>query len=389
MAELKVGGYRNSGGDMEDIIINQAQPEPIEPVEPAEFEAPNNQEPIEPVEPVEPVAPLEPEAPELVQPENIQNRSSLSFSNPTDDEGTEVNDELLLSHLSEKLGKKISSFEELALPAQQVSPLDSDPYLKNLVEWREKTGRPIEDWIKYQKDYDNMPDTGVVSEMLQHKYPNLTEEELSIEMLKYTPEEYDDDREVAAKRLELKKAATEGRALLSQLKSNFAEPSPVRYSPEVQEDLKLAQQVKDHYKSEQENQKLYSENIKAISSKLNVFKIPLADGMVLDYRISEQSKKEIPSLIEVMPHWSNPDGTTNYEAVVTDAVKIQHFDDIIKVVYDQAYNSGKESIIKESNNINFNEPQPAGAHGNNKKGVVIEGLDTFMGDGGMKIRKRN
>ena len=57
----------------------------------------------------------------------------------------EVSEELILKRLSEKLGREVKSFDELT---ESKNPLDKDPYLKGLADWREKTGRPIEDWIK-------------------------------------------------------------------------------------------------------------------------------------------------------------------------------------------------------------------------------------------------
>ena len=365
---LTIGGYKERGNDNPDLII-----EPMQPAEPA---------PAATAEPIQPPVPA-PAAEPVVVPTQ-PNRSSLSFSNP--DEGANVvPDEVIFKTLSEKLGREIKDFSELT-PQQQSNPLESDPYLNSLVEWRNKTGRPIEDWIKFQKDYTSMSDANVARELLQYKYPNLTEDELNFEMLNYLPTEDDYDNDLIKKNLELKKIATEGRQVLSQLKSSFDQPLETRYTPEVQEDLKLAQIVKQNLANEEANRTQYQNNVKAISGKLDTFKIPLTADLTLDYKISDQSKNEIPSLIDTMPHWRNEDGSTNFEAIVTDAVKIKHFDDIIKVVYDQAFNSGKEALMKETNNVNFNQPMPSGQT-TGKKGIVIEGLDQFIGNRGMSIRQ--
>ena len=42
--------------------------------------------------------------------------------------------------------------------------------------------------------------------------------------------------------------------------------------------------------------------------------------------------------------------------------------------------------MKETNNVNFNQPMPSGQT-TGKKGIVIEGLDQFIGNRGMSIRQ--
>ena len=86
-----------------------------------------------------------------------------------------------------------------------------------------------------------------------------------------------------------------------------------------------------------------------------------------------------------MPHWRNEDGSWNHQAVVNDAIKIKHFDDMLKLAYEQGLNSGKEELIAETKNITLdsvnNTPQP-----NSSAKVQIEGLDDYLGNRGVKLR---
>ena len=128
--------------------------------------------------------------------------SSLNTNNPepTGNEPLTVTDELLFKSLSEKLGKEVKSFDDLT-PA----PLEIDPQVKALNEWREKTGRPIEDFFKYQRDFTQVNDLEIAREFLQIEYPTLTSDEISLELEKFVPSEDDLDTDTAKKNLKLKK----------------------------------------------------------------------------------------------------------------------------------------------------------------------------------------
>lgn len=298
----------------------------------------------------------------------------------------EISDDLFFSHLSEKLGKEIKSLDEL-IPQQQSNPLDEDPYLKQLADWRKQTGRPIEDWIKYQKDYESMNDVEVVREYLQHKYPSFTNEDIDLKLSDlYPDEDLDDEREIAKKKLALKELAFEGRGTLNSLKSDLGTPN-YNLPPELKEDLELAKQVKEHQAKITVEQQSYLENIKRVSNVTDKFKIQLSDDIALDYSISEQSRKEIPSLVGDMPHWRNQDGSWNHEAVVKDVVKIKHFDDMVRMAYEQGLNSGKEELIKQTKNTNFQENSPSASNNISSSNIIVEDMDELVGNNGLRIRK--
>lgn len=373
---LQIGGFKTNPSSVQKYDIDESglTPEPIIPTEPV---TPEPIEPVEPIVPTEPVEPTEPISPEPVTPE------------PVTQPQVSIDDSTALKYLSEKLGKEIQSFEDLKPAEKVVNPLDNDPYLKRLYEWREKTGRPLEDWIKYQKDYNSIQDLDVAREFLQYEYPTLEENEIELELRKYIPNDNDDDDDIALKKLELKKYATKGREVLSKFVTELGEPlSTINYPQEVLADLELAKQVKGQLQNSQVMQQEYIKGIVNATNGLNSFKLNLSDTVTLDYKLPEQSKKEIPTLIETMPHWRFEDGSWNHQAVVEDAVKIKHFNDIIKLVYEQGLNAGKEELLSNTKNTTFSQPTPAGANQIGKKGVVIEGVDNYLGQTGIRIKTR-
>lgn len=380
MSELKIRDFNEStpmDGDGEYLDFSNTSPADL----PENIDLESQDEPV--IEPVNP-------APENTGNDELPENSSLqseiqepSVQNELNNK-VEINDELALKYLNEKLGKQVNSFDEL-IEVKVENPLDDDPYLKSLYEWRQKTGRPIEEFQKYQKDYNSVDDFEVARELLQLEYPTLTSDEIQLELERYAPDELDDDREAAYKKLELKKLATRGREVLSSFKADLEKPSEALLSPELKQDLELARTVKENYARQQEETKVYSENIRLSSQKTETFEINLGDDLKLNFRIPDESKKELPTLIETMPHWRNEDGSWNHQAVVNDAIKIKHFDDMLKLAYEQGLNSGKEELIAETKNITLdsvnNTPQP-----NSSAKVQIEGLDEYLGSRGVKLR---
>lgn len=380
MSELRIRDFNEStpmDGDGEYLDFSNTSPADL----PENTDLGSQDEPV--IEPVNPT-------PENIGNDELPENSSLEPETqepPIQNElnsKVEINDELALKYLNEKLGKQVNSFDEL-IEVKVENPLNDDPYLKSLYEWRQKTGRPIEEFQKYQKDYNSVDDFEVARELLQLEYPTLTSDEIQLELERYAPDELDDDREAAYKRLELKKLATRGREVLSSFKADLEKPSEALLSPELKQDLELARTVKENYAIQQEETKVYSENIRLSSQKTETFEINLGDDLKLNFRIPDESKKELPTLIETMPHWRNEDGSWNHQAVVNDAIKIKHFDDMLKLAYEQGLNSGKEELIAETKNITLdsvnNTPQP-----NSSAKVQIEGLDDYLGNRGVKLR---
>lgn len=380
MSELRIRDFNEStpmDGDGEYLDFSNTSPADL----PENTDLGSQDEPV--IEPVNPT-------PENIGNDELPENSSLEPETqepPIQNElsnKVEINDELALKYLNEKLGKQVNSFDEL-IEVKVENPLNDDPYLKSLYEWRQKTGRPIEEFQKYQKDYNSVDDFEVARELLQLEYPTLTSDEIQLELERYAPDELDDDREAAYKRLELKKLATRGREVLSSFKADLEKPSEALLSPELKQDLELARTVKENYARQQEETKVYSENIRLSSQKTETFEINLGDDLKLNFRIPDESKKELPTLIETMPHWRNEDGSWNHQAVVNDAIKIKHFDDMLKLAYEQGLNSGKEELIAETKNITLdsvnNTPQP-----NSSAKVQIEGLDDYLGSRGVKLR---
>jgi len=302
-----------------------------------------------------------------------------------DNAPVEISEELHLKYLSEKLGREVTGFDELI--KTESNPLDSDPYLKELAEWRDKTGRPIEDWIKFQKDYTTVSDADIAREFLQIEFPELTQDEIELEVSqKFLSSEDDFDNEIAIKNLELKKYASRGRKELNKLVSDLGNPNPANLTPEHQQDLAIAKEYKELKAQSVVDNKAYNETIANSAAELKTIKLNLAENVSLDYRLPDNYSGEIVKMIQEAPHWKNEDGSWNHQAIVKDAAIVQNMDKMLQLAYEQGRSSGADTVVRETKNITLDKRgsnESALPQGNS--GVQIEGLDNYLGNKGMKI----
>ena len=368
MEKLSMGNFKkNLGNPAPTEVVDTPpveSPTPVDTVETVPQEPVQTNETIaEPTPVVEPAQNNNPDGsgePTLVEPSVEPSREEPA--------PIELTDELVGNYLSEKLGKPFSLED---LNKESVNPLDSEPYLKEIYEWRNKTGRPVEDFFKFQKDYSQVSDIDIVRENLQLEYPNATAEEINIEIERLTPSEVDLEEDVARKNWELKKLATKGRAKLEELKSNLSEPSPTSIPKEFQEKISYAESIEQQIKENEIIQQTYNQNIEKAALETSSIKLSVLDSE-LDFLVPEQNRKTLPQDISDMSHWKNPDGSFNHKAIVEDGIKIKYFNDILKVATEQAFNAGKDALIKESSNSTLGGAQTVPQPNPSNKGFTIE-----------------
>lgn len=300
--------------------------------------------------------------------------------NETDD--FKLTDELLFKTLSEQLGRQINSLDDLQQKSEELNP-----HLKEINEWSKKTGRPIEDFFKYQKNYDDVSDMDIAREFLQLKYPMFDEKELEYKMKSMLPSEDDLEEDSIQKNIELKMFASEARNHFNSLKQELSEVSPNSLTDEIKYKVESFDKIQEDYKHQQSAQKSYYEGLVNASTASDKVKLNLSDDFSVDFKINENDRKSIPDFINSMPHWKQENGEWNHEAVVQDAYKIKYFDNLIKLAYEQGFNSGQSDVVKQQNNItldntnNSNSTQDTG-----KTKPIIENIDKLLGKQGLKFR---
>ena len=319
--------------------------------------------------------PVEEEAQSSLESEQPESQETAQEAQQ-EEEIVELTDDVVFEYLSEMLGKDIKSADDLV--QQAADPLENDPDLKEIVEWRKRTGRPLSDFAKYQKDYSAMSSEEVVKEYLQHKYPDFTAEEIQLEMEQYLPSEDDLDNEAARKRLNLKKLAADGRRELDSHRLELDKPLPASLTQEQAEAVEFYQQYQQGQEKAKKVQQVNSQNIAKAVKEVETLKLQLDKDTSIQFKPPQESRNSVQEFMK-MPNWYNQDGTINGQEIIKDSFKLQNFDAIVSEAYQQGLARGQASIEKTTNNTTLSEDRPTQEGQNpSKQDIKIEGLEGFQ-----------
>jgi hypothetical protein len=372
--------------DINQDLVQETQPNfaeiNTEPTEAQQEETP--EEPAAETEAdlqVEDTATTEGVAPEPVPEEEQTPESSLPSEQPaeaveeveTPQPEAQLSEESVLQYLSEALGKPVESLDQL-LP-EPVDPLEGDEDLRALVEWRERTGRPLSDYVNYQKDYKSMSDQEVAREYLRHEFPDFSEEDIQLELQQYIPDEDDLDREAALKKLNLKKLVMKGRRELDSLRLELGKPAPTKLTPEQEQAISFYQQSQEQQAKAQKIQEANSKNIQEGLKKVETLSLNLGDGKSIEFKPKPEARQKLQEFMQ-MPNWYNQDGTINGAEIVKDSFYLQNREAIHQEIYQQGVARGLEELESKVNNETISKPATQQGPTDQNQ-IIIEGLDSM------------
>ena len=297
---------------------------------------------------------------------------------------SEIPDEVILSKLSETLGRKIESYDDL-----KQKEIDVDPELKQLIEWKESTGLSLSQWADYNKDFSKMEDLDVAREILSQKYPSFTKEQLDFELSNLVyDEDIDDERDKMRKSVELTKLATEGRRMLESKKLELKPVQSQGLTQEQQDAITYANKMKQVESQSTKSQVAYEESLNLAAKNLNTITLELGEGVKIEHKVDDGVKNNLKDYILNVPHWFNKDGSPNHDSIAKDGYKIKNFDQLIKAAYEQGKAVQLEESIKGKGNITLDAQGKPQGQEETKKGNIKEVVDRISGNKTSNFRFR-
>jgi hypothetical protein len=136
----------------------------------------------------------------------------------------EISEEAVLSFIKDKYNKEVPTIEELLKEkiVQEQLPEDVDKFLK----FKKETGRGIDDFVKAQTDYTQLPEETVIKEYLKLTEEGLEQddiEELYSSEFSYD-EDLDDEKEISATKRKVKKTLAEAYKFFNERKEKYSAP---------------------------------------------------------------------------------------------------------------------------------------------------------------------
>jgi hypothetical protein len=387
--------FKNKGDNLSRAgqIISDIKPNKEDvptPVETPEVETPEVETPVvetpEVETPVLPVKNIEVEIPPVEPVQPATEETIIKPDVPLQPEAPQITDEAMYDYLSEKLNRKIENVDDLTVREE----MQLDPEVKQLLEWKEKTGLSLSKWSDYNKDFSKMGDLDVAREILSQQYPNFTKAELDYSLKDYIfDEDMDDESDKMKKGIALKRYAQDGRQELEANQLKLISSEGQTLTSQQQKDLDAYAKIQGNQGSAEANQAQYVQDISKAAMSLEAINLQLSDDLAIKYDVSEGERRTLSKTVTEMPHWYNTDGSLNHAEVVQDGLKIRDFDTIVKKAFEQGLTVGQESKIKADNNITLDlQTPPARSEEGQKKGNIDKVIDNIAGKGTKKSKFR-
>lgn len=294
-----------------------------------------------------PEEPIQEEAVQEAAPQQapVDDYSFTASSNESSfqDDSSELDAEIL-SFLSERLGRDLSSFDDLNTQSYQ-----GDESIEAIARFVQETGRRPEDWFTYQSlNPEGMDDLTAVMVDMSSKYQNLSQEELrTIVTNKYKIDEsrYDEE-EVKLAKLQLKIDAQESRAAIEDIRQNYKS----EYNAEGYEGSD------DPVFDEQWTQTMTDETM-----ALEAVEFDLGQGQSFKFGLDESYNKSLvdrnSNLETFFDQYISDEGDWNFDRFNADRAVLDNINKIVSAVYRKGLGDGQRGLLNTSANIQSESPQ--------------------------------
>jgi len=279
-------------------------------------------------------------------------------------------DSAVLSYLSERFGRSISSYDDLVEYRERER--DIDERVSAIVDFVEKTGRDPRDWFIYQSiNPSEMDDLSVVKLNMSAEYPNLSQEEIDIlvgSKYKVNLDVYGED-EVKLSKLQLKIDAESARRSIDQIRNDYQTP--------VAKSEDYSSVVNDEWISEMSKS---VEEFEGIEFDLG--------GKKFTYSVDDRYKSSLydknSRLDEFFDPYVREDGSWDYDTLNMHRTVLDNMNSILTSAYRQGMSDGQKSIVNKAANVNAKSPNQASA--NNQQDPLTAQLREALGMNGGGIK---
>tara|TARA_R100000406_G_scaffold37312_1_gene24753 strand:- start:22021 stop:23082 length:1062 start_codon:yes stop_codon:yes gene_type:complete len=304
---------------------------------------------------------------EQTQPEvqDFQQESTPTGVEPSEEYSDEDVESGVLSFLSERLGREVSSFDDLS-PAQQEA--FSDERVKAIADFVETTGRSPRDWFAYQSlNPSEMDDATAVRINLAAEYPNLAPDEINLlikDKYKLDSDLYSDD-ELRLSKLQLKIDAQKAKESIEEIRQKYNAPDP-SVSPQsiVTED--------------------WVSEMSAELDNMTGVEFDLGNGRSFTYGLDDNARSTIKDansrLDNYFDRYIRDDGSWDFDTLNSHRLVLDNIDSIVASAYKQGLGDGQKNLVNKAANVSVD---PARRPDNQNINSVAEQLKQQLGNRGV------
>ena len=282
-------------------------------------------------------------------------------------ESPTIKDEDVLSYIKNRYNKDISSVDDLFTQREETNDLPEE--VSKYLDYKKNTGRGFEDFVKVNKQYDDLDDEQVLAE-----YYSLTESDLDSEDIHYLmdekfsyDEELDDEKEIKKKNIAKKRELSKAKTYLNEFKEKYRVPLESSGSSISEEQSKEVEAYKSYIKkskstleeNERKNEYFVKQTSEVFNSEFKGFEFNVGDKKVTyAYGDAQEMKSKQSDLNNLLNQYVGEDGlikdAKGWHSALSAAMNPQKF---ANYFYEQGKSDAIGDVSKKSKNINMSQRQ--------------------------------
>lgn len=281
------------------------------------------------------------EQPEEGEPQGYESNEQPQYSN-------EEVESAVIEFLSERLGRDISSFDEL-----QQNQYEIDERVDSIARFVNETGRSPEDWFAYQTlDTSEMDDLTAIRIHMASEYPSLSQDELNVfiqNRYKLDPD-LNSEEEVRLSQVQLKVDANNAKRDIEAIREAFRAPE--------RQDVQYESFIDDNW-------------IDQMSSEVDTLEgleFDLGDGNSFTFSINDNYRNELKdinsNLDTYFDDYIRDDGSWDFDMLSSHRAVIDNIDSIVAEAYKQGLSNGQKNIVNRAANVQAQTPNETGQQAN-------------------------
>jgi hypothetical protein len=294
---------------------------------------------------------------EQTQPEAVEQTEA-----PEETQGAELKEEEVLNFIKNRYDKDISSVDQLFAEKESNDKLPED--VSAYFEYKKKTGRGIEDYVKLNRDFDSLDEDQILTEYLLATEEGIDKEDVELLMEDYSyDEELDDESDIKRAKLKKKKAIVKAKKFFNEQKEMYHQPleSSATGISEDNEDYKAYKQYVENAKTQSEEQSrkvdfFEKETDKVLNQDFKGFKVSIDEANLL-YNPGgsvEEIRKSQSSVINFINNHLNEDGLVKNAAEYHKALSAaMNPDKFARFFYEQGKAAATDDVTRKMKNINM------------------------------------
>jgi hypothetical protein len=263
------------------------------------------------------------------------------------------------------------------------------------MKYKKDTGRGFEDYIKLNKDFDNMDSDDLLKEYLHSTNSDLDSDDIDALMEDYYfDEDLDDDSFIKKTKIAKKKAIGEAKKYFNQQKEQYSAPLESRGLDVPDEEKEVFEAYKQYTKEAATIEESNKRKREWFDQKTN--EVLNDDFKGFDFNINDKKFSFSPgNLSEIKKNHSTPQNFINkfldenglmkdaegYHKSLAMAMNPEKF---AKFFYEQGQADATDDVTRKIKNINMSERKVSEA-GSRAEGVQVKSLSPDSGNG-LKIR---